>query len=179
MIIIWVSGFLISIAIYLTRPGVFTREFITGFLHQYKSWVICLYFVLCVSRAFTLVPSTPFLMAGILLFPGCHRLLFCIFLLSVFVVASMQYYASAFLGIEQYLLRKYPKKINKVRKGLNKPAAPLLVMLWAFLPFTPTDIVCYAAGLIKMNYRTFIIPLMTGESIICYLYIFKIQNLFW
>jgi uncharacterized membrane protein YdjX (TVP38/TMEM64 family) len=37
------------------------------------------------------------------------------------------------------------------------------VALWAFAPVVPTDLICYAAGLVRMPYRRMIAGIIIGE----------------
>jgi uncharacterized membrane protein YdjX (TVP38/TMEM64 family) len=48
----------------------------------------------------------------------------------------------------------------------------LIVGSCAFFMVIPTDLVSYVAGTVRMPFRRFICALMTGETILCAIYIF-------
>jgi uncharacterized membrane protein YdjX (TVP38/TMEM64 family) len=128
-------------------------------------------------RGFTLVPSTPVVLAGTILFPSEPFLVLLISIVGILFSSSMLYFFSDYLGFGKYLERKHPAKIAKIHGQLQKPAGALFVMLWAFTPFVPTDAVCYVAGGLRMNFTRFIIAIGIGELILCSIYIFSYSKL--
>ena len=72
----------------------------------------------------------------------------------------------------EYFEKKYPEKINYVRKNIKGKRGFFFIVIWAMLPMIPTDIVCYVAGTIKMRFSKFILGLFLGELPICALYVY-------
>lgn len=61
------------------------------------------------------------------------------------------------------LAERYPEKLAHVRGKLEGPWAMWFVAAWAFFPVVPTDLICYAAGLVRMPYRRMITGIIIGE----------------
>ncbi|WP_153798359.1 VTT domain-containing protein [Foetidibacter luteolus] len=171
--IAWVVFLLPCIVLYVWYAPILTKENIATFVSRYNGYVLAVYFVVCVLRGLTLVPATPFLLAGIYLFQHTPLLLFIVFLSSIFIVSAFLFYASGYLGFCGYFEKLYPNKTGSIKQKLNSPLGWWFVLLWSFTPFTPTDLVCYAAGSLRMRFIQFIVPLMIGEGLICALYIFN------
>lgn len=171
--IVWVCFLLTCIVLYVWYAPYLTKENIAAFILQYHGQVLLVYFIICVVRGLTLIPSTPFLLTGILLFKDTPFLLLAVFMAGIFIVSAFLFYAAEYAGFAKYFDKLYPQKMHRVKQKLNGPYGFWFVLLWAFTPFTPTDLVCYAAGLLRMRFLYFIIPLMLGEGVICALYIFN------
>ena len=58
---------------------------------------------------------------------------------------------------------RHPERLARLRVHLVKPRAQLFVAFWAFLPVVPTDLICYAAGLVRMPFLRMIIAIVIGE----------------
>ena len=78
-------------------------------------------------------------------------------------------------GYDDFLERRYPEKIARVKTLLAKPYAFWAVVGWSFCPFVPTDVICYAAGLLRMSYRRMIGALLLGEVPLVLGYLFLTQ----
>jgi len=55
---------------------------------------------------------------------------------------------------------------------------PIIILIWAFIPIVPTDLICYISGTIKMSYWKFILALTIGEALLIAAYVFAGQGLF-
>src|SRR5688500_17630811 len=69
-ILIWlglIAGCLIA---YLTDPDAFTAENIASFLSRFEGEIWLVYILISTLRGFTLLPSTPLVIAGTILFPA-------------------------------------------------------------------------------------------------------------
>lgn len=168
---LWVCFLLGCIAYYVQHAQYFTKEKIAALLVEYKEGALFLYFLVCVLRGLFLIPSTPFLFAGMILFHNNPLLLLVVFLISIFVVSTLLYYASGYLGFAQYFERVYPEKIRKLKQQLDSKRGSWFLFLWALAPITPTDLACYAAGALRIRFIYFIIPVLLGEGVICSIYI--------
>ncbi|MCF3108261.1 VTT domain-containing protein [Niabella sp. CC-SYL272] len=173
--ILWVLLITGGVLFYLCNRQYFTQEAIAAYLFQHRQQAWLLYFGLCILRGIFLLPSTPFLFAGILIFKDSPLMLFGVFMLSIWVVAAFIYYAAGYLRFSG--LQEAPK-LQRIQQGLQHKQGFWLILGWAFMPFTPTDLVCYAAGLLRIRFWHFILPLLLGEAVICALYIMNGRLIF-
>jgi len=126
-----------------------------------------------VLRGFTLLPSTPLVLAGTFLYPNQPWLVLATALIGIVISSSLIYFFSETLGFADYLETKKPVAVHRIRHRLEQPTGLLFVCLWAFFPLVPTDAVCYVAGTTKMNFPKFILAVFTGELILCSIYVFS------
>lgn len=175
--IVWLLFIAVCVTLYFIYARQLTPENISAFVRNYQSGVLLLYFVLCTIRGITMIPGTPFLLAGIILFQDSPLLLLAIFLASMLVTSAIMFFMAENLGFSSYFEKNYPEKIVLVREKLEGRNGFLFIALWAFAPFTPTDLVCYVAGSVRMRFANLIVPLLAGEAIICAFYIFNGQIL--
>lgn len=171
--IVWVLFIALCLGLYFSYARDLTPENISGFIRNYQGGMLFLYFALCTIRGLTMIPGTPFLVAGIILFKDSPFLLLAVFLASMLLTSVFMFYLAERLGFSRYFEKNYPEKIALVREKLDGNYGFMFILLWAFAPFTPTDLVCYVAGSIRMKFFKFIVPLMVGEAIICAFYIFN------
>ncbi len=175
--IVWILFIMVCVTLYFIYAQQLTPGNISGFVKTYQGGVFFLYFALCIIRGLTMIPGTPFLLAGIVLFKDSPFLLLAVFLGSMLVTSALMFYLADKLGFNRYFEKNYPEKIVLVRNKLDGRNGFLFIMLWAFAPFTPTDLICYVAGSVRMRFYNLIIPLLAGEAIICSFYIFNGQFL--
>lgn len=167
---------LICCTLYVLYGKYITEENIAHFLLQFKTQMLLAYLIVCVLRGITFIPATPFLFAGILLFGSSPLLLLLIFLTSIFFVSALLFYAARFLNFGAWFEKRYPEKIRNIKTKLNSRYGVYFMMLWAFAPFTPTDVVCYVAGSLRIRFIRFIVPVVLGEGLICAAYIFLFKH---
>lgn len=160
------------------RPELFTSVQIAAFLAQFESEALFIFLVISVVRGFTLLPSTPLVIAGTLAFPTQPWLVLFISIVGISASSAIIYWFSELLGIGEYFEERKPKAIAKIRARLEHPAGLLFVFLWAFFPLVPTDAVCYVAGSTRMDFPKFIAAITAGELILCSFYIFSGNYLF-
>ncbi|SHE54665.1 VTT domain-containing protein [Pedobacter caeni] len=170
--LVWAAFLFMLLVLYFKYHAVITPAQIAAFLQRNTNALILCYSLISVLRGLTLIPSTPFLLAGLILFPGARLLVFIITITSLFMSSSLIFFCSALLGFTDYFEKLHPDKINRIRTRLSRPSGSYFIFFWSFLPVTPTDLVCYVAGSLKIKYIHFIIPLMIGEIIICAIYSF-------
>jgi uncharacterized membrane protein YdjX (TVP38/TMEM64 family) len=171
IIVIWVSFLIFCVGTVLIYPKEFTPQNIAAFLTRFKTSILVIYLILSILRGLTLVPSTPLVIAGTILFPTEPFWVLAISIVGIIFSSTMIYYFSDYLGFGDYLENKQPHKIGKIKEHL-KQTGFLFVFLWSLFPFLPTDAVCYVAGTLKMKFTKFIAAMMFGELIICSVYIF-------
>lgn len=171
-ILIWFSITATCISLYFYDPSGFSAVNVADFLKRFDGWVLLIYSGLSVLRGFTLLPSTPLVIAGTLIYPQQPLLVLFISLTGILLSSTMIYYFSELLGFSDYFENHKPDLTHKLKAKLEHPLGFIFVAVWAFFPFVPTDLVCYAAGSTRMNYLRFISAVFVGELLLCYCYIF-------
>ncbi len=168
----WICIILTGVMTYIARPAIFTPQNIAGLLVEFQNETLAVYLLLSILRGFTLLPSTPLVLAGTLMFPTQLWLVLAVSIFGILVSSSVIFWFSDLLGISKFFETRKPERVAKIRTRLERPTGLAFVFLWAFFPFVPTDAVCYVAGTTKMNFPKFIAAIFAGEMILCSLYVF-------
>lgn len=168
----WAVCVLTLVALLIFNPDFFDPENLQLYFNQFSSGILTVYILISVFRGFFLLPSTPFVLLGVLLFKDDPWLVFTISMFGIIITTTALYYFSDLLGFSEKLSSKYPKKMEKWKQRLNSPLSTLIVMVWSFFPLVPTDLICYVAGIIKMPFRFLMLGVVIGEAILVYIYVF-------
>jgi len=169
---VWLGAVIAGVGSYLLYPHLFTAENIADFLRRFGGEIWLIYLAMSALRGFSLLPSTPLVIAGTLLFPDQPFAVLAVSIVGILLSSTMIYYFSEYLGFSEYFESHKPDLTYKIKAKLEHPLGFLFVALWAFFPLVPTDLVCYLAGTTKMKYWKFIAAVMVGELILCSIYIF-------
>ena len=164
---IWIVLILTAIVLYFLFPKEFTAKGINDFIAQFNTIAIVIYLLICLIRGLFLIPSTPFVLAGALLFPDKLWLVFIISMLGILGSGTFIYFAAQFLNFGE----KKNRKINKITDKIRKHGF-WIVLGWAFFPIVPTDLICYVAGRTRINFWKYITALFIGESLLVALYLY-------
>jgi uncharacterized membrane protein YdjX (TVP38/TMEM64 family) len=173
MIAIWAGVIVTAVASYFSDPSRFTASNIAGFIASFQTEIWLVYFAMSVLRGFTLLPSTPLVLAGAFLYPEQPWLVLFTSMIGILVSSTLIYFCSEALGFSHYFETRKPKAVAHIRGRLEHPTGLLFISAWSFFPFAPTDAVCYVAGTMKMHFLKFIAAVFAGELVICSLYIFS------
>ena len=149
----------------------FTKESISSFINNQSANILLVYILISLARGIFLLPSTPFVFAGIILFPNQPLLVFSVSILGIVITATYLYFASRFLEFNKLFGEKHSKKTDKIIERLNKHGF-WIVLGWSFFPLVPTDLICYIAGSIKMNFTKYISAVFIGEAILISAYVY-------
>ncbi len=171
-----------SLVTYILNGKYLNGTTIRDWITQHSQFVLIIYCVVCAVRGLLMLPATPFIIAGILLFPTKPFLLLFISLGCILVSSLLIYYASRFFNVGSFIEKKYPLKTASVTAKLSRSAGFWFITGWALLPFTPTDLIIYGAGTIKMPVWKVVVPVLLGEAITCSFYIFngiELKNYIW
>jgi uncharacterized membrane protein YdjX (TVP38/TMEM64 family) len=171
-IVVWIGVIVACFAAYLSAPEAFTADRIAAFLRDFRGEIWLLYLAMSSLRGFTLLHSTPFVLAGTVLFPEQPVAVLAASLLGIFISSSLIYFFSGALGFSDYFEKRGSRLASEIRAKLERPAGAFFVALWAFFPAVPTDVVCYVAGSIRMSFSRFILAVLAGEMILCSVYVF-------
>ena len=173
----WLLFLMGCIGYYVSHTNEFTPRHISEFISKFEGHLLLAYFMISFLRGFTLIPSTPFVIAGVLLFPENKIIVLLISLGGILFSATLLYYLSEFLGFDSYFEKIAPERVIQITTKIDSPWGFLFVVLWAFFPLAPTDLVCYLAGTVRMNFLRFILAVALGELIICLFYSYSIGSL--
>lgn len=166
---LWFVLIVAALLAWFLYPEVFAPSSIQRFLTANLPFGLGLYFVLNVLRGFLLIPLTPLLLAGILVFPPLP--LFLVTLVGIGVSSALIYWLSRQLRLHQFFRRHYPSQLDRLTALLNKAELPV-IMLWSFMPFTPTDLIVYVCSVLHIRAWKTLGGVLVGEAAICAIYIF-------
>ena len=122
---------------FLTHPWFFTVDSLRIFLEQFWSALLIIYLLLSALRGFTLIPSLPFVLVWVVLFPDNLYFVFVISLIGILLSSTMVYFFSREMGFEEILLRKYPHGMKRYEKWIQSYWF-LTVALWSCIIVVPT-----------------------------------------
>lgn len=169
--VIWLLAIVFALGYYIMYPEKFTPINIKNFIEQQGDNLIIAYTIISFLRGLFLIPSTPLVIAGAIIFPHNLILVFTISMLGILFSASLIYFASDFLDFDKLFDKIKNKKVQTLRQKINDYGF-WVVLIWSFFPLVPTDLICYIAGTIKMKYYKFILALFIGEAILVSIYLF-------
>lgn len=175
LVYLWIVLLLGIFCLRFVKPELFEVETFRFFFTQHLTIAILIYFALGVIRGLTLFPFTPLLLAGLLFFNPI--VLFLVTLAGVFLSCTLVYFWSKFLGFDQYFNQKYPAQLKKLEDKLRKNELAYIVIL-GFFPFAPTELICYACEILKINYWKCLGGIMIGTTTIYAIYIFGGSDFF-
>jgi uncharacterized membrane protein YdjX (TVP38/TMEM64 family) len=170
-LVVWLVVTLSALSCYLFYPEYFTAEAIRNFLDGSQGMMLLLYLLISLARGIFLIPSTPFILAGAMIFPDLKWTVFWISLAGVMAGASYIYFFTEFLGLDSFFQRKFAKRFEQARKGMDRYGI-WIVILWSFFPVVPTDLISYTAGVTRMPYWKFALGVLIGEIPLVAIYVF-------
>ena len=175
LLIIWISLVLILFIFYLVAPNYFNLDFLANFVKENKLMVVFLFISIITLISLTLIPSTPFVLSGLLLFSPLETFIYSIIIIILY--STITYYFARYLGLDRYFEKKYPESIRKIRKAL-KGKEWFIIIGWGFIPIFPTDLVIYMCSSLKIPFRKCVIGVLIGEGTLNALYIFSVGLVF-
>jgi uncharacterized membrane protein YdjX (TVP38/TMEM64 family) len=167
---VWIVVILLMALYLFLNPQVLTVEYLTQYLKRYEANIWLAYVALLIFRCFVLIPPSPFLFLGLVLFPESSWIIILVTLGSILLSSSFCYFFAKEMGWHLYFQKRYPKYMNKIELQLNKPKSIFFVMIWAFMPVFPTDLICYVAGVVGMPFRILVTGIVIGQLPMLYIY---------
>jgi uncharacterized membrane protein YdjX (TVP38/TMEM64 family) len=128
-----------------------------------------LYLAMGCLRGFTLIPATSWVLLGVVFFPPVP--LFLLTLTGIVVSSASVYYFAEALHLDELLRRRHARQLDRAQALLNRYGLPIIIG-WSFFPLAPTDLICYLAGVLRINVVKCLIGVAIGEGAICGIYIF-------
>ena len=164
LLVCWIITVCSVLCYYLLNRDQFSPHRVASFLKDHHTVLLLSYFIVSMVRGWFLIPSTPFVVAGILLFPDQLFWVFGISLLGVTFSGAFIYYFAQYLEMDRLVIKK-KKHMERVQKGINRFGF-WVVLAWSFFPVVPTDLICYAASITRMHFWKFIAALFLGEALL-------------
>lgn len=169
---IWLLVLAIILTLYIINKDWFDISFLRAFVDDHKILVIAIYLFILTLIGLTFLPSTPFAMAGLLIFPAMEA--YIINMAGIITSTAIVYYFTRYLGLDKWIETKYPNKIEKTRKALSKKELPIIIA-WSFFPVVPTDLIIYVGSSLRISYLKCVTGVFIGEGLLNALYIFSID----
>ncbi|MDT8427670.1 MAG: VTT domain-containing protein [Pseudomonadales bacterium] len=165
----WLGLISISLSLYFFYPEFFTPGYIRQFFSENLLPGLILYFVISTLRGFTLIPSTPIVFAGILVFPPLP--LFLVNQAAVYSSSAIVYLMARHFRFDHFFSAHYPGQIRTLTRLLHRRELPV-ISLWGFAPFVPSDMIVYVCSILRLSIWKTLLGISIGEGAICALYIF-------
>ncbi len=166
---LWLALIATCLCLYTMRPDLFEPDNIRSFFSDNLYSGLAVYLVICTLRGFTLIPSTPFVLAGILVFPPLP--LFLVNQLAVYSSSAVLYYMTRSMRFDNFFFTHYPEQVERLINLLRKRELPV-ISLWGFAPFIPTDMIVCICSVLRISVWKTLMGVSIGEGIICAIYIF-------
>lgn len=160
---IWVALILGVVALWLAEPERFSQAGMQALMERWGAWAFAGFVVASFLRGPLLIPSTPVVLAGGALFPDRPWVVILVSMAGIVFSAAFLYRFPGYAGYDVKLAARYPAQLARLQEHLQKPRAVAFVTLWAFFPAVPTDLICYAAGLVRMPMSRLLTGIIAGE----------------
>lgn len=168
MLVLWVA--VVATATYLF---IFEREATQRELREAMSTSLFtagfLYLLLGGLRGFTFLPAAPLLLLGVAFFPPV--LLFVLTLAGVLISSAIIYWFSESLHLEEVFSERYAQVMARL-KGLLQHRELPVITAWCLFPVTPTDLIVYVCGVLRIDFRKCMLGVAVGAGANCAVVIF-------
>jgi len=159
-----------GITAYFLYPDEINILFLEDLSEKYYYMALIIYFLLLSARGLTMIPSTPLLLAGVLILDPLE--LFIVNMAGILSSSTIVYYLSKFLGFDSYFETKHGKYVRRIRRSLTDKELPVIVG-WSFFPLVPTDLIVYVGSSLKIPLLKCLLGVFVGESVLNAFYIFS------
>ncbi|MGM0631637.1 MAG: TVP38/TMEM64 family protein [Pseudomonadota bacterium] len=166
---LWLGLVTVCLSLYVFRPDLFEPTRIRQYFADNLALGLLGYFTISTLRGFTLIPSTPFVLAGVLVFPPWP--LFLVNQLAVYTSSAIVYGMARYFRFDHFFHSRYPRQIESLTGLLRGRQLPV-ISLWGFFPFVPTDMIVYVCSVLRIRLWKTLLGVSIGEGVICAIYIF-------
>lgn len=174
LLALWVVAVSTTIYFFVFHRGAVQRE-----LHDAMSTSMFaagfIYLLLSSLRGFTLLPAAPILLLGIAFFPLVP--LFLLTLTGILFSAAIIYWFAESLHLEEIFTEKYARSMDRLKRMLKDRELPVIIV-WGIFPFTPTDLIVYVCGVLRINFTKCLLGVGIGAGINSAVVIFLGDSLF-
>jgi len=173
--IAWVGLVVVALTLYFTHRDTVDVEVIRALVEQNRVVVIPVYLLVLSFLGLTFIPSTPFAIGGVLLFPPDFA--FAVNLVGILTSSTIVYHFARFLGLGTAFETRYPRQTQRVQDALSHKELPIIVA-WSFFPVVPTDLIIYVASSLRIPLWKCLLGVLLGEGTLNALYIFSVDFAF-
>lgn len=166
---LWLALIASSLSLFFFMPELFEPQSIRQFLTDNLFSGLLVYFIISTLRGFTLIPLTPIVLAGVLVFPPWP--LFLVNQAGVYTSSAILYYMTRYMRFDNFFFTHYPQQVEKLILLLRKRELPV-ISLWGFAPFIPTDMIICICSVLRISVFKTLLGVSIGEGVICAVYIF-------
>jgi uncharacterized membrane protein YdjX (TVP38/TMEM64 family) len=164
----WLLFLVTFFYVYFFRSNFLTSELRSALSASVVIGYVAYLLIGCV-RGFTLIPSTSLVLLAMPIFPPLP--LFALTLAGILISSMSIYYFSESLHLNDDFEGKYEARVKKLKQILQGNSM-IIIFTWSLFPLVPTDLICYVCGVLRIDFRKFIIGVFLGEGAICGFYIF-------
>ena len=132
------------------------------------------YTLLLSVRGIFLVPSTPLLFAGIVVFPP--TLVWILNMVGILTSSTIVYLLVRSFGFDYLARSKYQKTTRRLSHLMDEHGEKVIVG-WSFFPAVPTDVIIYTAATVRLSLLRCLVAVAIGEGILITLYVATGQGL--
>jgi uncharacterized membrane protein YdjX (TVP38/TMEM64 family) len=169
--VVWITAVAALLTLYFMNREFLDVEVVRSLVDQNRALVIPIYLLILSLLGLTFIPSTPFAIAGVLLFsPGFAYVLN---LVGIITSSTIVYHFAGFLGLGAAFEGRHPEQTTKVQAALRHKELPIIVG-WSFFPAVPTDLIIYVASSLKIPLWKCLLGVLIGEGILNAVYIFSV-----
>lgn len=166
---VWLAVIATSLSLYFFFPDLFAPENIRRYFFDNLVIGLLGYFIISTLRGFTLIPSTPIVLAGILVFPPVP--LFLVNQMAVYSSSAIVYLMARQFRFDHYFHDRYPNQVRRLTVLLQRRELAV-ISVWGFMPVVPTDMIVYVCSVLRIKLWKTLLGVSIGEGVICALYIF-------
>lgn len=171
-LLIWSAIVVAVLTLYFINKDLFDISFLKEYVNDNRILVITVYLLILTFVGLTFIPSTPFAVAGVLLFDPVEA--YAINLIGIVSSSVIVYYFTRYLRLDNWIESKYPVQIEKIRKALRRKELPIIAG-WSFFPVVPTDLIIYVSSSLRIPFWKCVIGIIIGEGTLNAFYIFSID----
>ncbi len=161
--LLWGSTVVMLIGTYFICPSLYSTSSIRYWIEWCSLNIWLAYILITVLRGIFLLPSTPFVLGGVLLFPHSPAFVLFVSMIGVLLSAYLVYCHSGRLNLSHKIVDKYPDRVNWLSKRLQSRRSTMVITFWSMFPLIPTDLICYVAGLAKTPLPYMLAGVLIGE----------------
>lgn len=147
--------------------------------HDHLLLATLIFLGLGIVRGLLILPRTPMLFASIAIFPA--DLAYGINLASILLTTMVVYVLVAKLNLGDLLKLEQNTQYLRIQHMVKRRGLPI-VTLWSLTPVVQTDLIVYAAAILKFRLSLTISGVLAGEAVLNAIYIYGTNALleaFW
>ncbi len=172
-LLVWLAAVAVVLSLYFANREMIDVDLVRVMVHERRFIVIPAYLLLLSVLGLAFIPSTPFAIAGVLLFDPWFA--YALNLIGIITSSTIVYHFARFLGLSAALEARYPSKLQKVHQALAHKEFPIIVG-WSFFPVVPTDLVIYAGSTLKIPLWKCLLGVLVGEGMLNAFYLFSVTS---